>query len=293
MKTALNSVTTGATISVATIAICASALNLLAQDAKQPILVENNSVAVEETEMDLPAGFHRFYGQRINQWSDSERRIAKLDIDGDMNYDGTIDNDDPADNGAFEATPPGLVIGEGELTRVMVRVSPYRVDFTGEIVVTLEIEGINRALRSGQFASLADEVASTGRVKVWRDAERTELLLDSADQDRRVYEWVVDDQVWPTNLPGVYPRVVYVEGISESKGYPGDLRLLATISHRPKGGNRENYPALRKSLLSAYRTSFDHILFTVRNQPQPKEYINNNAEGVWSAVDKVASSGGK
>ena len=293
MKLATSKVTPRAIGSMALISICASVLTLVAQDSKQPAVAEVTPAAAGETEMDLPASFHRYYGQRINQWRDSERRIAKLDVDGDLNYDGTINNDDPADNGAFEATPPGLVIGEGELTRLVVRVSPYRVDFTGEVVVTLEIEGINRAQRSGRFNSLADEVANTGRVKVWRDAGRTEFLLDSADANKRHYEWIVDDQAWPTNLPGVYPRVVYVEGVSESNRFPGDLRLLATISHRPKGGSRENYPALRKSLLSAYRTSFDHILFTVRNQPQPKEFINNNAEGVWSLVGDVSVSSGK
>lgn len=258
----------------------------------------------EETDMDLPASFHRYYGQRVNQWRDSERYIAKLDIDGDMNYDGTIDNSDPADNGAFEATPPGLVVGEGELTKILIRFSPYRINFKGEVVLGLEVAGVNRAIQSGQFDSFEEEISSTGRIRVWADPQRTQLLLDSADPEKRYYEWVVDDQAYPANLPGVYPRLVYVEGVSVAGaigpngksvivsekggmpplGYAGDLRLLMTVSHREAGGSRENYGEYRKKALKAFRTSFDHILFTVRKQPQPKGFINNNAEGVWLNV---------
>lgn len=258
----------------------------------------------EETEMDLPGDFHKYYGQRVNQWRDTERYIAKLDIDGDMNYDGTIDNDDPADNGAFEGTPPGLIVGEGELTKILVRLRPYRVNFKGEVVIGLEVAGVNRADRSGQFESFEEEVASTGRIRVWGDEARTELLLDSADPERRYYEWVVDDQTYPANLPGIYPRKVYVEGVSvagkpqpdakgvvvspkgglPAEGFAGDLRLLMTVSHREAGTDRESYPTYRKRMVKAFRTSFDHILFTVMEQPQAKDFINNNAEGVWLAV---------
>lgn len=266
--------------------------------------VEEQRPRGEETEMDLPASFHKYYGQRVNQWRDSERYIAKLDIDGDMNYDGTIDNEDPADNGAFESTPPGLVVGEGELTKVIVRLRPYRVNFEGEVVIGLEVTGINRALRSGQFESFEEEVASTGRIRVWADETRTELLLDSADPEMRYHEWVVDDQTYPANLPGIYPRKIYVEGVSvagkigpdgknvvvsakgglPSEGFAGDLRLLMTVSHRSKGAERENYPAYRKRMVKAFRTSFDHILFTVTERPQPKDFVNNNVEGVWLVV---------
>lgn len=256
-----------------------------------------------ETEMDLPADFHRYYGQRVNQWRDSERKVAKLDIDGDMNYDGTIDNFDPSDNGAFESTPPGLVVGEGEMTKILVRLSPYRIDFRGEVVIGLEIAGINRAIRSGQFSSFEEEISSTGRIRVWADPARTELLLDSADPEKRYHEWVADDRTYPANLPGIYPRTIYVEGVSvagaydssgkavvsgkgtiPAEGYSGDLRLLMTVSHREQGTPREEYPDYRKRFVKSFRTSFDHILFTVRKEPQVKDFINNNAEGVWLSV---------
>ncbi|MCB1078091.1 MAG: hypothetical protein KDM64_09725 [Verrucomicrobiae bacterium] len=284
------------------------------QDAKQPVVESGKQVVSEatpldrglETEMDLPSDFHKYYGQRVNQWRDIERKIAKLDIDADMNYDGTIDNSDPADNGAFESTPPGVMLGEGELTKVLIRITPYRIDYKGEVVLTLEVAGINRAAKSGQFDSFEEETAATGHIKVWKDASRRELLLDSADPEKRYYEWYAEDTVYPANLPGVFPRFVYVEGVSvagSAKGlsakevisgkgvaeggyYSGDLRLLATISHREPGAERESYPEYRKRFLKSYRTTFDHILFTVLEQPQEKVFINNNAEGVWVSAGK-------
>lgn len=257
-----------------------------------------------ETELDLPADFHRYYGQQVNQWRDNERKIAKLDMDVDMSYDGTIDNEDPADQGGFESTPPGLVLGVGEMSKVVVRVSPYRVDFEGEVVIGLEVVGINRAVRSGLFDSFEEEVASTGRIRIWRDADRTELLLDSADPERRYHEWVADDRIYPANLPGIYPRTFYVEGVSvaggsaaggkevvasgkevvsPSQGFSGDLRVLMTVSHREKGTPRESYPEYRKRFVKSFRTTFDHFLVTVRNEPHPKDFINSNSEGVWLA----------
>ena len=121
---------------------------------------------VRETKRDLPGDFHKYYGQRSALYRDKERRLAKLDIDGDMNYDGKIDNWDPADNGAFQQTPPGLVVGAGEMSKLILRLTPYRVDFRGEAVVTLEVAGINRAEKSGEFNSLDEELSATGKVKI-------------------------------------------------------------------------------------------------------------------------------
>ena len=275
-----------------------------AQDGKQPLPVpvaNTTDGRGVETEMDLPADNHPYYGQRINQWRDTERKIAKLDMDGDMNYDGTIDNDDPADNGAFESTPPGLMVGTGELTKLLIRIRPYRVDFQGDVVVTLEVVGINRAVRSGRFESFDEEVASTGRIRVWADAAQSKLLLDSANPNLRYHEWVADERIYPANLPGAFPRLVYVEGVSTAgsqvnssgktvvppgknvvgSGFTGDIRLLCTVSHRKKEATRETYPEYRKRMVKAFRTSFDHVLFTVLDSPAQKIYVNNNAEGVW------------
>ena len=299
----------------AVVALSVSVTAVLAQEknpvTKNPVFVESPEYGVE-THRDLPGDFHKYYGQRINSWRDAEKRIAKLDLDADMNYDGTIDNDDPADNGAFQQTPPGLVLGEGEMSKFIIRLRPYRIDFQGEVVVSIEVEGINRGHRSGEFGSIEEELASTSHVRVWSDASKSQLLLDSSNMNLRYHEWIVDETVYPANLPGIVPRTVYVEGVNASPRFMGDVRLLVTVSHRKRGGER-GFPYVevdsakgvvpyaeadsakgvvvaepvaqvkptQPRFLKRLRTSFDHILLTVREQPMVKEFINNNAEGVW------------
>ncbi len=246
------------------------------------------------TMRDLPGDYHKYYGQRRNQFRDVERRIAKIDLDADLNYDGVVSNEDPADGGAFEQTPPGLVIGEGEISQLIVRIRPYRVDYEGSAVVTLEVTGINRADRSGAFASFDQEAASTSHVRVWADRSRQRLLLDSADPTRRFYEWSVEDELFPANIPNIVPRAVYVEGVSANGSYTGDMRILLTVSHRSKDepSRLEAEEAPRKTkIFKRFRTAFDHILVTVSEQPQHKEFVRNNSDGVWSYGG--VTSGGK
>lgn len=244
-----------------------------------------------ETQMDLPGDFHKYYGQNVTYYRDGERKVAKLDLDGDLNYDGIISNEDPADNGAFQNTPPGLVVGVGELTKLVLRLTPYRIDYQGNVVVSIEVAGINRAVASGRFGSFEEEKASTGRIRVWKDAAKTTLLLDSGRADMLTHEFVMDATTYPANLPGTVPRTLYVEGVSTAgsggaKGglggaYDGDLRLLVTCSHREHGTTAESYAEDRKKWPKSFRTTFDHILFTVRDRPMQKDFVNNNAEGVW------------
>ncbi|MBX3742176.1 MAG: hypothetical protein KF712_14380 [Akkermansiaceae bacterium] len=234
-----------------------------------------------ETDMDLPTTFHKYYGQNATHYRDSEKKVAKIDVDGDLNYDGVVSNTDPGDNGAFEGTPPGLVIGVGEMSKLVLRLSPYRLDFEGEVVVTIEVAGINRASKTGTFATFEEEQASVGRVRVWQDASKSKLLLDSGKSDKLVYEFIMDSAQYPANLPGVVPRTFYVEGVRPSGEFTGDVRLLTSVSCRKPGTTAEGYAEERKSWVKTFRTSFDHMLFTVRSQPAKKDFINNNAEGVW------------
>lgn len=250
--------------------------------APPPIPSGTAAVTVVETNRDLPGDFHKYYGQRSTLYRDKERKLAKLDIDGDMNYDGKIDNYDPADNGAFQQTPPGLVVGKGEMSKLIIRLTPYRVDFQGEAVVTLEVAGINRSKKSGEFKNLDDELTSTGTIKIWRDLSKKELLIDSTNPAKRFCEWAVDDTKYPANLPGIVPRTVYVEGITPSPKFIGDIRILVTVSHRAQGSSRERFSESRKKLLKRFRTSFDHLLVTVNPKPHKKEFINANAEKVWA-----------
>lgn len=258
---------------------------------------------VTETQKDIPSSFHKYFGQRINSWKDTERQIAKIDLDTDLNQDGVLSNTDPADGGAFEATPPGQVLGEGEMCRFVIRLSPYRVDFDGEVVVTLEVEGINRSAATGEFASLDEEIASMGHIRVWRNKDKKELLLDSRDPNKRIKEFTTQYKTYPYNLPIAVPRFVFVEGVKTSPIHSGDIRLLVTVSHRainqaqpayveipadPKNpsGKMVVQPVAAESGsakvgIKSFRTSFDHILVTVQPEPLPKEFINDNNEGVW------------
>ncbi len=252
-----------------------------------------------QTNKDIPADFHKYFGQRVNSWRDRERQIAKLDLDADMNQDGVLSNTDPADGGAFEATPPGMILGEGELTRAVIRLMPYSVEFDVEVVVSLEVEGINRASRTGEFDNLEDELASTGHIRVWREAEKKRLLIDTRDPAKRTVEFATSYKTYPYNLPLTVPRFVFVEGVKTSPKFTGDIRLLVTVSHRsphaanpPDALNSGSFTAAKEPLLvtaeeekklgiKSFRTSFDHILFTVQKEPVPKEFINGNNEGAW------------
>lgn len=235
-----------------------------------------------ETKQDLPSDYHSYYGQKLNQYRDLNRRIAKLDLDADLNMDGVIRQGDPRDSGAFESTPPGLILGVGELSKIVVNLIPYRIDFEGDVVVGFEVCGINRAAADGTFASFEEEQRAVGRIRVWRDSTKKELLLDSADPSKRLAEFSVDAMRYPANLPASIPRTVYVEGVRQSGAYLGDLRLLATVSHRSRSDSPNTSPERKLNPpIKLFRTSFDHILITIEQHPAKKEFVNNNAEGVW------------
>ena len=277
---------------IAALITLTAASSLIAGDDKVAISPLPNQL---ETNKDIPSDFHKYFGQRVNSWRDRERQIAKLDLDADLNHDGMIQDKDPADGGAFEGTPPGMILGEGELTRFIIRLLPYRVDFDGEVVVTLEVEGINRSVKSGEFSTLDEELSSMGHIRVWRNKDKKELLLDSKDPSKRVVEFTTQYKTYPYNLPIAVPRFVFVEGLKSSPQYTGDIRLLCTVSHRSLNGAAEPVavtegknaapvvPQQGNVNIKSFRTSFDHILLTVQKNPAPKEFINNNNEGVWLA----------
>ena len=202
-------------------------------------------------------------------------RLSKIDLDADLDYDGTFDNTSTSEQVQHEFVPPGLELGKGEVSRLLIRFKTYEVAFGGKLVVSLELASVNRETPTGLFEGGATE--ATGQVRVWRDQTRKELLLDSADASKKRIEWTFD----PEKLSGGIPRTVYIEGVKVAPKSEGDLRLLVMAAHVAEGSNAETPSSL-------FQTAFDHLLVTVRDQPVEKEFINNNVEGVWSNVGDAA-----
>jgi len=199
-------------------------------------------------------------------------KLSKIDLDADLNYDGAFNNDSSSGQGVHEFVPPGLEIGTGELTRLLVRFKSYEPVFPGKLVVSLEVAGINRDAVTGFFEG--DSAGAVGRIRVWRDQARKELLLDSGDTSKLRFEWTYDGE----QLSGGIPRTIYLEGVKVSPKSEGDLRLLV-VSTQVAEGSDSAAPG------SLYQSAFDHLLVTVRDEPAKKEFINNNVEQVWSMVD--------
>lgn len=198
--------------------------------------------------------------------------LSKIDLDADLDYDGSFSNESPAGQGKAEFVPPGLEVGVGEVTRLLIRFKTYEEVFTGTLVVSLEVDGIDRSSLAGAGGG------KLGRIRVWRDQARKELLLDSGDSSKSRFEWRFDHE----KLAGGIPRTVYLEGVEASPEFDGDLRLMVVSNHVAEGSD----PATPSSL---YRSAFDHLLVTVRKEPVEKEFINNNVEGVWSTVGEAAA----
>jgi len=231
----------------------------------------------KQTDLDLAGDVGRYFGQRANLYRDSNRKLAKVDLDADFNYDGTINNDDPADNGAFQTTPPGLVLGQNEMSKLVIRLTPYKIDYQGRAKVKLQVDGINREAKNGKFAE-GEENTGMGHIIVWLDSSKKEKIVDSRDPNLRSFEWTLDERS-PANLQ-IIPRTLYVEGVSPSPKHSGDIRLL--ISVYDDNPNYDINPKMDpRRWVKTFRPSYDHILVTVRQKPQEKNFINNNAEGVW------------
>lgn len=230
---------------------------------------------LEETEMDLPALFDPDFGmQPGSKLAETLRPLSKIDMDGDMNYDGSIDNNDSTDAGVRENMAPGLQLGVGELSKLVIRYKTYEKDFPGDLFVKMTVSGINRLSMNGRYSSEEEEMESVGGIRVWAEKEKKTLLLDSSDPQKRVIDWKVDEDSLSRGLPAGFPRVVYVEGAKKSQKFEGDVRLMISSSHSlSTGENRQ--PS------SMYRTAFDHILFTILEEPVEKGFVNDNAEGVW------------
>lgn len=153
--------------------------------------------------------------------------IGRVKIEGDVNYSTTIDGVDAALGNEAKRNPNGLIIGAGEMTKLLLTCEPNadRQSTVGEpkvrlpfpvLVASLELRGINLADKKGRFASFEEEVAACGHVLVWLDHTKRYLLLDSSDPARRRVEWP-----YASSVP---PERVFVEGLSPTQ--PGSAFIV-------------------------------------------------------------------
>jgi len=206
-----------------------------------------------ETQRDMGSGFERAHDEVMRVLADpnANPKVFKFDLDADINHDGVIDD---YDGGWLEYTPPGMVMKVGETTRVRVTVASRYPFYPGNAVARLSVAGINRGTPTGEFSSLEEEISNTGHLKVYTDASKTHLLLDSSNPSKRVVEWIIHPGYMLPEHTGV-PTSLYVEAVGASGQYAGDVRLMGVISPQPAGPGERSFK---------FRVSEDHILFTVK-----------------------------
>lgn len=170
-----------------------------------------------------------FGGWGHGGWNMQSNPLGRVQIQGDVNFSSQIDEGDAAMGNEPKRNPHGLIIGAGEMTKLILTCQPnaYRQRQVGEpkvkmdfykLVSVLEVKGVNLGDKKGRFSSFEDEIASCGRVLVWLDSTRRQLLLDSSDPTRRRVEWQ-----WASSVP---PERVFVEGVAPTQ--PGGA-LIVTL----------------------------------------------------------------
>ena len=153
--------------------------------------------------------------------------MGTAEIKADVNYSSVIDLGDKMMGKDAKFNPGGLLIGAGELTKLLLNIQPNgeRNPTIGEpstkmpfhiLVGSLELRGVNLGHRKGKFKNFEEEVATCGRLLVWLDHTRKHLLLDSADPARRRVAWP-----YANSLP---PERVFVEGVTPTQ--PGGAFIV-------------------------------------------------------------------
>ena len=205
-----------------------------------------------ETQRDMGSGFEKKHQMALKLLAEpsSNTKVLGFDIKVDINHDGIID---AADGGWQEYTPPGMVMSVGEISPIRMRIFSHLPYYPGNAVARLEVCGVNRDNASGEFASLDEEIKSTGHVIVWADEAKTHKLLDSADPKMRVVEWTIRPGYIIPSRTGV-PSMVYLEAVGASGKHAGDVRVMSSIAPLPAAAGEKPYH---------FRVAEDHILFTL------------------------------
>lgn len=208
------------------------------------------------------AGWGPGAGPRINA------PLGTVGINADFNYDGQIWRNEAGND---KVTPPGLVIGTDEMTKVLLSCSPDPGYQSGSIKVSmrfhklaviLDVRGIDLSKKNGQYRSLDKEIEKCGRILVWADKNRQHLLLDSSDPTRRRLMWSYADSV---PLPHVY-----VEGVDAAQ--PGGAHFITWELDDSFGQN-----AIQRFF--GEPAVWDRLMLTVR--PQGLTKPNVDTDPVW------------
>lgn len=142
--------------------------------------------------------------------------LGKVSVAADYNYDGEVNGKDKYVERGLTEGPLGLIIGTNEMAKVeltcvptptpKVRIGEPKIKMKYyKLALILSIEGVNLAKKNGKFKTMEDEFASCGRILVWSDQTRQELLLDSSDVSKRTLMWPYSESV---PLPHIYVEAV-------------------------------------------------------------------------------------
>lgn len=196
--------------------------------------------------------------------------LGKVGINADFNYDGQVWLGEGSN---FKITPPGLQVGTDEMTKVLLFCNPdpvylpqigspkVKMNFH-KLAVILDVRGVDLGKRNGQYRSLDKEIEKCGRVIVWADKKRKNLLLDSSDPTRRRLVWSYADSVPLTH--------VYIEGVQASQ--PGGAHLITWELDDSFGQN-----AIQRFF--GEPAVWDRLMISVRPRGLPKP--NVDTDPVW------------
>lgn len=212
------------------------------------------------------------FGMGWGYFPQQDLSLGTVSLSADTNYDGRVDIEATPN---VKRNPPGLVIGMREMARVDLAVvhnasrqttgSPDLKFLYYKTAATLDLRPVNLAHKRGRFKSFEDEQSRAGRVRVWLDSERKQLLLDSGNPEMRRVQWPAS-----TSLP---PKHVYVEGVS--MGDSGTVMMLTLLLD-----NNDMGPIVDK--VFGDKASWDAMMLSVWPQPRVKPYIDNSP--VWKLL---------
>jgi hypothetical protein len=228
-----------------------------------------------------PAWGHGWPYDTVTNKKTGKAAIGRVDIDSDLNFDGVITNDG-TEGGKQESTPPGQIIGHKQMTKVIFRITPFatprdteiKPDNLDNLICSLELRALNQSHSAGQFASEDAARQATGHVKVWSDAKRSLLLLDSRDKNKGRIEWKI-------NSPNA-PAHVYIECVD----LPTPEVFYALTLNIDDVGSKE-YSAKK---INPY-ASRDWILFSFKEQSPEVKPAENKRYGNYHGFAKEDREG--